>query len=110
MEVKEKMGEHEVKKCACCQAEMDDYKTQTFRIGGMGGEWSFLLGDIADVEEQPLPVHLYICPECGKIDLFAHEQTKKILLGRRGLKECRGCGKKIPLASEICPYCGTQQK
>ena len=89
---------------------MEDYKTQTFRIGGKGGEWSFFLGDIADIEEQPLPVHIYICPKCGKIDLFAQDQTKKILLSRRGLKACIECGKEIPLASEQCQYCKTKQQ
>lgn len=32
------MSEKEVKKCPRCKVEMDDYKTQTFRIGGTGGE------------------------------------------------------------------------
>ena len=26
------------------------------------------------------------------------------------LKECVECGKKIPIASEKCPYCGAEQK
>jgi RNA polymerase subunit RPABC4/transcription elongation factor Spt4 len=89
---------------------MEDYKTRTFRIGGKGGEWAFIVGDIAEIEEEPLPIHVYICPLCGKMELFAYEQTMKILLSRQGLKKCVKCGKNIPLASEVCPYCGTKQK
>ena len=95
----------EVKNCSHCGVEMEDYKVHRFRIGGKGGEWAFIVGDIAEIEEEPLAIHVYICPRCGKMELFANEQTMKILLSRQGLKKCVKCDKKIPLASEICPQC-----
>jgi len=103
------MGEREVKKCPHCGMEMEDYKVHTFRIGGRGGEWAFVFGDIAEIEEQPIPVHVYICPKCSKIELFANAQTKNILMSRRGLKKCIICGKEIPIASEECTHCGAKQ-
>ena len=89
---------------------MEDYKTHAFRIGGKGGEWAFIIGDIAEIEEQLLPIQVYICPKCGKTELFANEKTMKILLSRRGLKKCTTCGRNIPLASEECPYCRAEQR
>jgi len=100
----------EVKKCPICGMEMEDYKNHTFRIGGTGGEWAFMFGDIAEIEEEPLPLHVYICPKCSKMELYAHEQTKKILLSRRGLKKCVSCNREIPIASEECLHCGAKQK
>ncbi len=88
---------------------MEDYKTHRFRVGGVGGEWSFLVGDIVEIEQEPLPIQVFICPQCEKIELFANQQTTKILLSRQGLKKCANCGKKIPLASELCPYCDSKQ-
>jgi len=104
------MSENEIKKCPRCGVKMEDYKTHTFRIGGKGGEWAFIIGDIAEIEETPLRVGVYICPKCGKMELFANEQTMRILLSRRGLKKCIKCDRKIALASEECPYCGAEQK
>jgi len=88
---------------------MEDYKMLRFRIGGVGGEWSFIVGDIVEIQQEPLPMQVFICPTCGKIELFANEQTSRILLSRQGLKKCANCGKKIPLASESCPHCGSKQ-
>jgi ssDNA-binding Zn-finger/Zn-ribbon topoisomerase 1 len=88
---------------------LDDYRTQKLRIGGLGGEWSYVIGDLAEIEQGTLPVHIYMCPKCGKIELSAVKQTGAILLSRKGFKECIKCGKRIPLASEECQHCGARQ-
>lgn len=88
---------------------MEDFGVQKLRIGGVGGEWSYIVGDIVEIEQETLPVNVYICPKCGKIELKAAEQTRVLLLGRKGLKKCVKCGERIPLASEECQYCGATQ-
>jgi RNA polymerase subunit RPABC4/transcription elongation factor Spt4 len=76
----------------------------------VGGEWSYIVGDIVEIEQGTLPVQIHICPKCGKIELSTVEQTAAILLSRKGFKNCVKCGKRIPLASEECQYCGAEQK
>jgi RNA polymerase subunit RPABC4/transcription elongation factor Spt4 len=97
-------------KCSRCGTALEDYGTQKLRIGGVGGGWSYAVGDIMEIEQETLPVQIHICPECGKIELTETERTAAILLGRKGFKKCVKCGKRIPLASEECKYCGTEQK
>jgi DNA-directed RNA polymerase subunit RPC12/RpoP len=89
---------------------MEDFGVQKLRIGGVGGEWSYIIGDIVEIEQETLPVNIYVCPRCGKIELTATEQTAARLLSRKGFKKCVKCGKRIPLASEKCQYCGAPQK
>jgi len=96
-------------KCSRCGTALEDYGIQKLRIGGVGGEWSYLVGDIMEIEQETLPIHIYICPKCGKIELSATENTNIILLSRKGLKKCVNCNRRIPLASEECQYCGTKQ-
>lgn len=96
-------------KCARCGTVLEDYGIQKLRIGGVGGEWSYVIGDIVEIEQDTLPVQVHICPECGKIEMSAVEKTETILLSRKGVKKCVKCGKRIPLASEKCQYCGTEQ-
>jgi predicted RNA-binding Zn-ribbon protein involved in translation (DUF1610 family) len=87
---------------------MGDYGVQKLRLGGVGGEWSFLIGDIAEVEQWTFPVHFYICPKCGKVEMEV-ANPENVLLSRKFLKKCVKCGEKIPLASEQCQYCGAEQ-
>jgi ribosomal protein L40E len=89
---------------------MEDYGTQKFRIGGVGGELSYLIGDIVEIEQETLPVQVHICPKCGKVEFTATEQTGARFLSRKGLKKCIKCGARIPLASEECPHCGAKQQ
>jgi DNA-directed RNA polymerase subunit RPC12/RpoP len=97
-------------KCSRCGATTEDYGVQKLRIGGVGGEWSYIIGDIMEIEQGTLPVQIRICPKCAKIELTTTEQTGAILLSRKGLKKCIQCGKRIPLASEECPHCGAKQR
>jgi RNA polymerase subunit RPABC4/transcription elongation factor Spt4 len=97
-------------KCSRCGTVLEDYGIQTLRIGGIGGEWSYIVGNVVEIEQGTLPVQIHICPKCGKIELSAVEQTAAILLSRKGFKNCLRCGKRIPLASEECQYCGAEQK
>ncbi len=99
------MGEF---KCSRCGAMMEDYGIQKLRLGGVGGEWSFLIGDIAEIEQRTFPLHFYICPKCGKVELEVAD-PENVLRRRRYVKKCVKCGKDIPLAAEECQFCGASQ-
>ncbi len=51
-----------------------------FRIGGTGGGWKLLFGEWAELGEQLLSFDLYVCHQCGRVQLFADEKTRKSLL------------------------------
>ncbi len=55
---------------------MDAYYGVPFRIGGTGPVGRVLLGWWAELGEEPIPIDLYVCPECGRILTFANEKTR----------------------------------
>jgi predicted RNA-binding Zn-ribbon protein involved in translation (DUF1610 family) len=59
------MNENEVKKCQTCNLEMEFAERAEFRI---------------------LPLEIYVCPQCGRVELFADDETKQRLLKLAGGK------------------------
>ena len=55
--------------CSLCNVEMSQTMTR-FRIEGYKGQNQ-------KFSEKVMPVIVYICPKCGKIDLRAEEKVKK---------------------------------
>jgi hypothetical protein len=51
-----------------------------FRTGGMKGIWQAFLGETAQLDEELLPVTVYLCPSCGRMELIAEDKTKQKLL------------------------------
>jgi hypothetical protein len=54
--------------------------TVDLRIGETGGGWKLLFVELAKVGESMLPLNVYVCPSCRKVDLFACEEDKCRLL------------------------------
>jgi predicted nucleic-acid-binding Zn-ribbon protein len=50
----------------------------------------------------------YYCENCGYIEFY--KEIKGVKHQNAFLKKCVKCGKKIPIASEECQYCGAKQK
>jgi len=57
--------------CSLCNVEMSQTKT-TFRIEGWKGPRQKIAND-----GEELPVIVYLCPKCGKIDFRADEKLNK---------------------------------
>jgi hypothetical protein len=63
--------------CSSCNVEMSQTRTK-FRIDRWEGtNQKFVANDSARFGEETLPVIIYLCPKCGKIDLKADEKTNK---------------------------------
>jgi hypothetical protein len=62
-----------------CGEEMVSSVKADFRIGGTGGTWKLIFGEWAELDEKMIPFYLYVCPNCGKIELFVDEKTKEEL-------------------------------
>lgn len=54
--------------------------TADFRTGGTAGKWKLLVGESAEIGESVLPLNVYVCPDCGKVELFAGDAIKDSLL------------------------------
>jgi predicted RNA-binding Zn-ribbon protein involved in translation (DUF1610 family) len=87
---------------------MGDYGVRKLRLGGVDGAWSYIVGNVVEIEQWTFPLHFYICPKCGKVELEA-ANPENVLLSKEHLKKCVKCGEKIPLAAEQCQFCGAEQ-
>jgi len=74
----------EGRKCQTCNLEMEFAQRVDFRVGGTGGGWKLLFGEWAELGESMIPLEVYVCPQCGRIGLFADEETKQRLLKLSG--------------------------
>jgi hypothetical protein len=63
--------------CSLCNVEMSQTKTR-FKINGWEGSNQKPTGDDSvKFGEDVLPVIIYLCPKCGKINLRVDEKTNK---------------------------------
>jgi hypothetical protein len=73
------LNENRVKNCNCGGA-MQFAEKASFRVGGTSGGWKLLFGEWAELGESMIPLDIYVCPQCARIESFADEETKKCLL------------------------------
>jgi hypothetical protein len=52
----------------------------SFRTGGTTGGWKFLFGEWAELGENVMPLIVYLCPKCGKVEFYASEKIRRRLL------------------------------
>ncbi len=66
-------------KCPSCNVDMEAVLDVPFRIGGTRGGWKLLFGEWAELGEELLSFDLYVCHQCGRVQLFADDKTRKSL-------------------------------
>ena len=57
-------------KCPACKSEMDSLGQLPIRVGGTTGGWHLLLGNWADMRESILPLDVYRCGTCKRVEFF----------------------------------------
>ena len=57
-------------KCPACKSEMDSQGQLPIRVGGTTGGWHLLLGNFADMRESILPLDVYRCATCKRVEFF----------------------------------------
>ena len=57
-------------KCLACKSEMDSLGQLPIRVGGTTGGWHLLLGNWADMRESILPLDVYRCATCKRVEFF----------------------------------------
>ena len=66
-----------IRKCTFCGQNAQYIYTANFRIGGTNGGVKLLLGELAELGETMVPMYVFVCPNCGKIELYATEDLKQ---------------------------------
>ena len=66
-------------RCSSCGSAMQFSYSVDFRTGA-GGKVKLLFGESINPGMSLLPLNVYVCPDCGKIDLFAAKAIKEALL------------------------------
>ena len=68
------------KKCSLCGSQLR-YTKVDLRTGGWEGLTKLMLGhnlgDIGEYSEKKLPVIVYVCSKCNKLEFFADQKAKK---------------------------------
>ena len=72
-------GDMKEMKSACCDVEMVFAGENDFRIGGMSPGWKLVFGRWAEATEDIIPLGVYICPKCGRVEFYANEKTRQHL-------------------------------
>ena len=57
-------------KCPACTSEMDSLGQLPIRVGGTTGGWHLVLGNWADMRESILPLDVYRCAGCKRVEFF----------------------------------------
>ena len=84
--------------CPRCREILELVGDETIQLGQAGiltGIWSNILSG-------GLPVEIYVCPKCGKMEFFANvDKEEKI-----AKVNCSGCGNSYDADFPRCPKCG----
>ena len=55
--------------CLRCGGAMTSMGVEEFRVGGTSGGWKLLFGEWAEVGEDMLPLELFACGSCRRVEL-----------------------------------------
>lgn len=87
-------------KCLRCETEMNCIGTEKLQLGQTG--WFF--GDLPNLLAGALPVRIYLCGKCGKMEFFsAPEQMEETQEFPK--RVCPQCGSQHDFDDPKCPFC-----
>ena len=73
-----------VERCPKCDSKMH-YAIVNLRVGGWEGVFNVLpVGALGTIQEELLPVKVYVCSKCGKMEFYALEKTKQKIINEMG--------------------------
>lgn len=70
-ELTERTGNRNVSedaRCLRCSAQLELLGTERFRCGGTSGGWKLIFGEWAELGEGMLPLEVWVCPRCRKVE------------------------------------------
>lgn len=66
-----------IRKCSYCGQDAQYVFTARFRSGGTSGGIKLLIGEWGELGEEMIPMYVFVCPNCAKIELFATEELRQ---------------------------------
>jgi hypothetical protein len=66
-----------IRKCSYSGQDAQYVYTAEFRVGGTSGGAKLFLGEWAELGEKMISLYVFVCPNCGKVELFATEQLRQ---------------------------------
>ena len=87
--------------CLRCGASMEYSGRERFQTG----EESGYSGLLAVMTAESMLVDIYICPECGKMELFTPQKTPRPPANKSNWI-CYGCGEHNSYRVHACQSCG----
>ena len=90
--------------CLRCGTPMEDLGEQQLQLGKTG----WLLGDLSNLLAGALPVRIFRCPRCGKLELFSGDVDPAHYGREREIprKNCPICSAELDEDCPVCPICG----
>ena len=64
------------KDCLACRLPLTFVGVREFRTGGSGGLTTFFLGEWAEISEDLLPLAIWGCTSCGRVELFLPSKSE----------------------------------
>ena len=59
--------------CPLCRTQLQRLGQIPVRTGGTSGGWHLLFGEWADVGEGIMPLDVYRCPQCSRLEFYDHD-------------------------------------
>ena len=66
-----------IRKCSYCGQNAQYVYTAQFRAGGTSGGVKLLIGEWGELGETMIPMYVFVCPNCAKVELFATEELRQ---------------------------------
>ena len=89
-------------RCLRCGSQMKGPSREKFQLGEQGvfsNHWAHLIAGALEAD-------VYMCPGCGKIEMFVPNSANTERDDTLPQKECPGCGLSIDFDYPKCPCCG----
>lgn len=86
------------KNCLRCSVPMRHIMTEKLQLGKTG----WILGDLPNLVAGAINVHIFCCPECGKLEFFQAEELTEDEIPQ---KKCPKCGSMHDFDYPKCPFC-----
>ena len=87
--------------CLRCQTPMVHLRDEKIQLGQTG----WLLGDLPNLLAGAMEVSIYLCPDCGKLELFRREAEDAPGEDHMAQVRCPRCGRLHDMDDPKCPFC-----
>jgi len=57
--------------CLRCHGRLQSVGVEEFRVGGTAGGWKLLFGEWAELGEEKVPLDVYVCTNCRRVEMRA---------------------------------------